>query len=78
VKHENSCPLGYTVSDLAAIGLDTPAFTHWMRGQGMIVCDGLEYNREHGDYVISECGHKDFEHGSVVFTWDVARFMRKQ
>lgn len=70
---EHACRYGYTVDEVREImGHRFDAFTYWMRGQTMMICDGTTYDYEAKVKVPSECG---VAHGTVIYRWDVERFL---
>lgn len=69
------CKYGYTSQQLEKIlGVLLPKFDKWMEGQTMCICDGRRYNVETRQYEPSECS---VPHGTVVYPWDLERFLLK-
>ena len=70
---EPECDYGYTYLQLEAIlGDRLSEFQSWMRGQTMTLCNGQRFNHDTGEYEES-CGGA--AHGSVVYGWDLERFL---
>lgn len=70
---EPECRLGYTYDQLVDIlGDRIVEFSRWMRGQTMVICDGLKYNHDTREYE-KACG--GVVHGVVVYPWDLKRFL---
>lgn len=69
------CPNGYPLVQLEReLGLQ--AFRRlmlWMDGQTMMICEGRAYNHETREYAPDACA--DFPHGTVVYSWDVERWL---
>ena len=66
------CRYGYTRAQVKAImGARAAAFDEWMYGSTMMLCDGLAYVHETGQYV-PDC---PTAHGVVTYCEDVERFL---
>lgn len=48
------------------------AFSKWMNGQTMMLCEGRRYNYETKEYEVDCDG---VSHGGVVYAWDLKRFL---
>lgn len=69
---EPECELGYTLSQLVNImGDRIREFDSWLSGQTVALCDGRAYDPQTEEYYNTGCG----PHGSVVYYWDVKRFL---
>ena len=67
------CEAGYTRKQIEEIvGGRLSEFDSWMFGQTMTICEGRRYNHTTKEYEISEDG---VSHGSVVYPWDLERFL---
>jgi len=67
------CEYGFTDTQVKEImGSREAEFWTWMRGQTSCFCEGRAYNHEKKAYEPS-CG--GYAHGSVVYPWDVSRFL---
>lgn len=70
---EPDCRFGYTVPQVEEImGSRFDAFTAWMRGQTMSICDGTLWDYDAKMAVPSGCSGP---HGTVIYPWDVERFL---
>jgi hypothetical protein len=72
---EPECPGGYPWSQLEEV-MDAELFaefSHWMRGQTCMICDGRRYSHEDKCYYPDHCA--DNPHGGVAYKWDVHRFL---
>ncbi len=69
------CESGYTKTQLDQILRNRRMeleFTAWMGGQTQSLCEGRKYNHETKEYE-EACG--GVAHGSVVYPWDLQRFL---
>lgn len=72
---EPECESGYPWSQIETF-LDSGEFAclmDWMHGQTMSLCDGRRYSHETKKYS-EKCN--GVAHGTVVYAWDLERFMR--
>ena len=73
---EPACRLGYSSRQvnelLSSYGLKGSAFSEFMRGQTMALCDGTLYNHDTQEYEPS-CGEA---HGVVVYPRDLSYFLQ--
>lgn len=70
---EPECRGGYTQRQIEEItGGRFDEFTHWMRGQTMMLCEGYRYNHDTQEYETA-CG--GISHGGIVYPWDLERFL---
>ena len=68
------CKNGYTADQLIKIltPSEMEAFSTYMRGQTMTLCEGRIWSHELEKYIPSNCG----PHGPVVYTCDLERFLQ--
>jgi hypothetical protein len=67
------CRGGYPAYQVEEIlGDRAEEFWAWMRGQTMMLCNGERYNHDTQMYEAS-CG--GVAHGTVVYPWDLLRFL---
>jgi len=71
---EPVCPLGYPRSQLEEfLGDRLEAFTEWMRGQTVVICQGKRWSPEERRDVPTDCfGHP---HNVVTYRHDVERYL---
>jgi len=74
VTPEPECRGGYPLSQAEEIvGEDRfPALMDWMRGQTMMLCQGVRYDPDMGREV-EACG--GVAHGPVIYAYDLHRFL---
>lgn len=67
------CTSGYTRRQVEEIlGDEFPAFTKWMYGQTMSLCEGKRYNHKIREYEVDCDG---VAHGPIVYEWDLKRYL---
>lgn len=66
------CKYGYTQDQLEQMfGVALPVFKRWMRGQTVMVCEGVRYNHDTNKYE-DDCVTG---HGMITYAHDVARWL---
>lgn len=72
-----SCPMGLTESDLAALfpdPIERTKFNKWMFGQTATMCEGRQFNHDTREYEMTDCA--EHPHGYITYRHDVEQYLR--